>query len=40
MTIEELKNALEQIPPDNALNEARRRAIVALINRLMEQQGN
>ena len=33
MTLEELKRALDKIPPYGAINKARRRAIVILINR-------
>ena len=36
MTIEELTEKLEQIPPKGAINKARRRAIIALINQLLE----
>jgi hypothetical protein len=34
MSIDELKLALDRIPPTNAINRARRRAIIVLINRL------
>jgi hypothetical protein len=34
MTLEELKLALDRIPPTGAINRARRRAIIVLINRL------
>jgi len=34
MTIEALKRALDAIPPNNAINKARRRAIIAQINAL------
>ena len=36
MTIEELTERLESIPPTGAINKARRRAIIALINQLLE----
>jgi hypothetical protein len=36
MTLEELKIALDRIPPVGAINKARRRAIIILINRLSE----
>ena len=32
MTINQLKKKLEQIPPKGAINKARRREIIALIN--------
>ena len=34
MTLEELKNALDRIPDKGAINKARRRAIIILINQL------
>ena len=34
MTIDELKQALDRIPPVGAINKARRRAIIILINQL------
>lgn len=34
MTIEELKEKLESIPKDGAINRARRMAIIAMINRM------
>lgn len=34
MTLEELKNALDRIPEKGAINKARRRAIIILINQL------
>ena len=34
MTIKQLKKKLESIPPVGAINRARRREIIALINRL------
>ena len=34
MTINQLKKKLEQIPPVGAINKARRREIIAMINRL------
>ena len=34
MTIKQLKKKLEQIPPVGAINKARRREIIAMINRL------
>ena len=34
MTIKQLKKKLEQIPPVGAINKARRREIIALINRM------
>ena len=34
MTIKQLKKKLEQIPPIGAINKARRREIIALINRM------
>lgn len=34
MTLEELKLALDRIPPTGAINKARRRAIILLINKL------
>jgi len=34
MTIEALKRALDAIPPTGAINKARRRAIIAQINKL------
>ena len=34
MTIDELKRRLESIPPVGAINKARRREIIALINKL------
>ena len=34
MTIKELKKRLDAIPPVGAVNKARRREIIALINRL------
>lgn len=36
MTIEELKKALDRIRPVGAINKARRRAIIILINKLSE----
>lgn len=38
MTIEELKKALNKIPKTGAINQARRRAILAQIYALMEQE--
>lgn len=38
MTIKQLKKKLEQIPPIGAINKARRREIVALINRMAGEQ--
>jgi hypothetical protein len=35
MTIEELREALNRIPTTGAINKARRRAIIILINELM-----
>ena len=35
MTIEELKEALEKIPNKGAVNKARRRCIIILINRIL-----
>lgn len=35
MTLEELKEALDRIPDKGAINKARRRAIIILINQLM-----
>lgn len=35
MTIEELKMALERIPPTGAINKARRAAIILQINKLI-----
>ena len=32
MTIKQLKKKLEQIPPTGAINKARRREIIAMIN--------
>jgi hypothetical protein len=37
MTLEELKLALDRIPPTGAINKARRRAIIQLINRLFAE---
>lgn len=34
MTIKQLQKKLEQIPPVGAINKARRREIIALINRM------
>jgi hypothetical protein len=34
MTLDELKLALDRIPKTGAINKARRRAIIVLINRL------
>ena len=34
MTIKQLKKMLEAIPPTNPINKARRRDIIALINRM------
>lgn len=34
MTIDQLKRKLESIPPVGAINKARRRAIIDMINRL------
>lgn len=34
MTINQLKKKLEQIPPAGAINKARRREIIALINKM------
>lgn len=34
MTIKQLKKKLEQIPPYGVINKARRREIIALINRM------
>lgn len=39
MTIEQLKRALDSIPPTGAINKARRRAIIAQINALMNGGG-
>ena len=36
MTIAELQEKLASIPPDGAINKARRRAIIAMINKLTE----
>lgn len=36
MTIEKLLERLKSIPPTGAINKARRRAIIALINQLSE----
>jgi len=36
MTIDELKLALDRIPATGAINKARRRAIIILINKLSE----
>ena len=38
MTIQELKRKLDAIPPAGAINKARRREIILLINRLAEGQ--
>ena len=38
MTIEELTERLESIPTTGAINKARRRAIMALINQLAGEQ--
>lgn len=35
MTIDELRQALERIPDEGAINKARRRAIIILINKLL-----
>ena len=35
MTLEELKAALDRIPPTGAINKARRRALLILINKLL-----
>ena len=35
MTLEELKQALDRIPDRGAINKARRRAILAMINELL-----
>ena len=35
MTLEELKTALDRIPPTGAINKARRRALLVLINKLL-----
>ena len=37
MTIEELQEALERIPPKGAINKARRQRIIEQINRLLEK---
>ena len=37
MTIEELKEALERIPNNNAINKARRRCIIMEINRILSE---
>lgn len=37
MTIEELREALAKIPARGAINKARRRAIIEMINRLMAE---
>lgn len=34
MTIKQLKKKLDSIPPTGAINKARRREIIALINRI------
>jgi hypothetical protein len=36
LNIDELKKALDRIPPEGAINKARRRAIIILINKLSE----
>ena len=36
MTLEELQEKLASIPPMGAINKARRRAIIAMINELTE----
>ena len=38
MTIEELTQRLEEIHPTGAINKARRRAIIAMINSLVGEQ--
>lgn len=38
MTIEELKEALDRTPADTAINRATRRALLARIYELMEQE--
>lgn len=38
MTIEELKEALAKIPTRGAINKARRRALIEMINRLMAEE--
>lgn len=35
MTIEELKQALDKIPDVGAINKARRRALIVLINKIL-----
>lgn len=37
MNLDELKLALDRIPPKGAINKARRRAIIILINKLSEK---
>lgn len=37
MTIDELKLALDRIPDKGAINQARRRAIIIMINKLSEK---
>ena len=39
MTIEELREALNKIPARGAINIARRRAIIILINQLISGEG-
>lgn len=38
MNIDELKLALDRIPPVGAINKARRRAIIAMINKLTTEE--
>lgn len=38
MTIEELREKLNSIPEEGTINQARRLAIIILINMLMEEQ--
>ena len=38
MNLDELKLALDRIPPKGAINKARRRAIIILINKLSEKE--
>ena len=38
MNIDELREKLDSIPEEGTINQARRLAIIILINRLMEEQ--
>lgn len=40
MTIEEIKEALDKIPADTAINRATRRALLARLYALMEAEGD